>query len=501
MKRVCLIIPPSPFLLDERVFPSLGILRVAASLEGQGTQVDLLDLSGVENYVEVVRAYVGRHPISRFGITATTPQFPAVCRIEEAIRDSHPNRPLVTLGGPHPTLVAAAVKSESKAGVDGRAHKAMREMLSRFHTVVAGDGETIPFEVMFGGGMIDADDPTGPYFMTDATYTNATREARHLIDLDSYHYSIEGHRATTLIAQLGCPFSCGFCGGRKSPMLRRIRTRPTDSILREVESLHRDYGYTGFMFYDDEMNVSKSMVELMDGLTDLQSSLGTEFRLRGFVKAELFDDAQAAAMYRAGFRWLLTGFESGSPRILKNINKKATRDENTRAVEIAKRHSLKVKALMSVGHPGESEETIAETTDWLLRSAPEDFDCTIITTYPGTPYYDDAVLTAPGVWTYTAKSGDRLHADELDYTVTADYYKGAPGGGYRAYVHTDSLSSDELVSLRDTLEHTVRQVLNIPFNQSAAAINYEHSMGQGIPASILRSTPLMSRRVVRLPVL
>ena len=31
--RICLVIPPSLFLLDDRVFMSLGILRVAAVLE------------------------------------------------------------------------------------------------------------------------------------------------------------------------------------------------------------------------------------------------------------------------------------------------------------------------------------------------------------------------------------------------------------------------------------------------------------------------------------
>ena len=51
---------------------------------------------------------------------------------------------------------------------------------------------------------------------------------------------------------------------------------------------------------------------------------------------------------------ILIGFESGSPRILRNINKKATVDDNTRAVEAAHRAGLKVKALMSIGHPGES---------------------------------------------------------------------------------------------------------------------------------------------------
>ena len=98
-----------------------------------------------------------------------------------------------------------------------------------------------------------------------------------------------------------------------------------------------------------------------------QKQCGAEWRLRGFIKSQLFTDEQAQAMYAAGFRWILVGFESGAERILTNINKQATRDENTRCMEIARRHGLKVKALMSIGHPGESFETIEETRKWLLR--------------------------------------------------------------------------------------------------------------------------------------
>jgi len=91
------------------------------------------------------------------------------------------------------------------------------------------------------------------------------------------------------------------------------------------------------------------------------------------------------------------------------------------------------------------------------------------------------------VWTYThPKTGDRLHSREVDYTVCADYYKGDPNGGYRSFVYTDHLSSEELVRLRDMVERDVRQALNIPFNPGAAALRYEHSMGQGLPDFIHR---------------
>jgi anaerobic magnesium-protoporphyrin IX monomethyl ester cyclase len=336
---------------------------------------------------------------------------------------------------------------------------------------------------------VDGDDPKSELFLTDQMFTELPFPSRHLVDLGSYRYSIEGHNATSIVAQLGCPFNCGFCGGRNSKSLRLIRNRSTASILQEIEHLHKAHGYTGFMFYDDELNVSKSMVELMNGLSDLQSALGVDFRLRGFVKAELFDASQAAAMHRAGFRWLLCGFEAANERILVNINKKATLADNTRCVEIAKKHDLKIKALMSCGHPGETAGSIGDINTWLVQNAVDDFDCTIITTYPGTPYYDLAMphTSEPNVWTYTQpKTGDRLHAIEVDYTVSADYYKGDPNGGYCAFVFTDHLTSEQIVAQRDQLEKDVRAKLRIAFNPGAVALRYEHSMGQGLPGFIHR---------------
>ena len=57
-RSVCLITPPSAFLLDERVFVSLGILKVAASLEARNYRVNFLDLSGVENYLAPLEDYL-----------------------------------------------------------------------------------------------------------------------------------------------------------------------------------------------------------------------------------------------------------------------------------------------------------------------------------------------------------------------------------------------------------------------------------------------------------
>ena len=495
-RKVGLVIPPSPFLLDERVFVSLGILRVASSLEKQGVEVGVLDLSGVDNYLDALTSYLESADIEWIGITCTTPQLPAAVKLSKKIRTIKPNLRIV-LGGPHVTLTYSAVKVEEKNGiVNGRARKAANLLETYFDVLISGDGEFAVFECFKSdcAKMVDGDDMHGPFFMKNEQYEETEWPARHLVDLTSYHYHIEGFPATSLIAQLGCPFNCGFCGGRNSRSLRVIRNRSEWSIIEEVSWLHETYGYTGFMFYDDELNVSKTFVKLMNDIYNLQQKLGVEFRLRGFIKAELFTEEQAEAMYRAGFRWILSGFESADPRILKNIDKMATLEDNTRVVEIAHKYGLKVKALMSVGHPGETKDSILSIRDWLIKMKVDDFDCTVITTYPGTPYYDLAIphSSEKGVWTYTHKrTGDRLHAYELDHTVTADYYKGDPNGGYTAYVFTDNVSAKEIVELRDIVERDVRQALNIPFNPGGVSVKFEHSMGQGLTDAIYRESQLI----------
>lgn len=490
---VCLIIPPSTFLLDERVFMTLGILKVAAVLEEAGHKVEMVDLSGIENYEEAIRDHAGSSEAGAFGLTATTPQMPAAARICRVIREVRPEAKTI-LGGPHVTLVNTAYKRERALGLNGRATKAFARLVDMFDVLVAGDGESAIFVALRDDApkVVDADDPRSTLFLDSARLTELPFPARHLIDVDSYRYHVDDVRAMNLIAQLGCPFACGFCGGRESASFRRVRMRSTANVVAEIVHLHTTYGVRGFMLYDDELNVNPKMIELMQAIVRAQEDLAVEFRLRGFIKAQLFTDQQAAAMYRAGFRWILVGCESGSPRILRNINKKATREENTRCVEIAKRHGLKVKALMSIGHPGESEDTVSQTHRWLLDVQPDDFDVTIITTYPGTPYYDYAVphATDAALWVYSY-NGERLYSYELDYISVADYYKGDPEDGYRAYVYTDHVTPEDLVRLRDFVERDVRKTLKIPFNPGAPAIRYEHSMGQcggRLPANIVRTS-------------
>ena len=478
--KIVLITPPSGFLLDQRVFMSLGILKVGAVLEQAGYEVDHLDLSGVSHYADVCRDYAVRHFDGNrstgdlvFAITATTPQIPAALAILRTLRVFQTK---VILGGPHSTLVNAAAKRGNE-----RARLAMSHLLENFDCVVAGDGERAIFRALREYGMIDADDPQSDLWAPNDFFS--PWPARHLVDVDSYHYTVDGERALSMICQLGCPFECGFCGGRLSPMLRRARNRQFSiDIIAEMIHLYDSYGIKGVMLYDDELNVNKGLVPLLRGI----AQTGIDWRLRGFVKAELFTEEQARGMFAAGFRWLLCGFESAHPRILRNINKKATLADNTNMLRIAHAAGLKVKALMSFGHPGESEATILATRDWLLQEKPDDFDCTVITEYPGTPYWDQSVCIEEPVYKYIY-NGDALYSKNVDFAVEEAFYKGTPGE-YTSFVWTDYISAERLVAMRDAVEEEVRTKLGIPYPTAPAALLYEHSMGLNLPAKILRKT-------------
>jgi anaerobic magnesium-protoporphyrin IX monomethyl ester cyclase len=126
MEHICLIIPPSVFLLDERVTPSGGILTVAAVLERAGVHVEVLDLSGLLNFEKAVSDYcLRRLDVGIFGITSTTAQMPKVYDILTQIRKTRLDAKVI-LGGPHVTSINTACKGELKRGItDGRAIKAL----------------------------------------------------------------------------------------------------------------------------------------------------------------------------------------------------------------------------------------------------------------------------------------------------------------------------------------------------------------------------------------
>jgi radical SAM superfamily enzyme YgiQ (UPF0313 family) len=396
-------------------------------MKNQGENVEVLDLNG-EKDLNIPGGY------THYGITCLTPNMPRIKKICEIIRKNSPSA-IIILGGPHITVTGLAKSQRSK--------KDWEEILKISDVQVIGTGATC-----FSQGTIFNDKPL----------TEDIIPLRSAIKLEDYHYEIDGKKATSIIAQSGCPFNCSFCSGRGTKTYRSAVRRSTESIINEIAELE-ELGYRGIMMYDDEINVNKkAFTELLQALIVHQEKTGIELSLRGFSRADLLTYEEAYLMRKAGFRWLLVGFESGSNEMLKSMNKGVTVDQNTKAIDIARAAGLKVKALMSIGHPGESFVTIFETKKWLLKVRPDEFDLTIVSVYPGTPYYEDAVNKG-GVWVYTSPDEKKLYSKDINFVFEESNYKGRPGE-YNCHVWTDYLGPKELIKMRDEMEKSLKNVCN-----------------------------------------
>lgn len=451
MKKILFIIPPANFLTDQRVFPNLGLLRLATYMNHKGFGVHVMDLSGNDDYLAEITNWLANNYVDYIGITATTPQMPEAFKIAELLK---PYKTI--LGGPHATMtVIASVK-----GSNDRSKNSLEDLKNNFTHIVAGDGELAMEQILLGNIKEQITNvETTPHFLTKDDYERLPMADRELIDIESYHYTIDGKKSTSLIWQQGCPFGCGFCGGRLTKTYRTARSCSVDKIIHEIGHLHKTYDYTGFMLYDDELNLNRAnFIEYMDKIIKYQHDNHTEFSLRGFIRADIFDNEIANYMYKAGFRWVLCGFESGSDRLLENMNKHNTVEANTECAIIARQNKLKVKALMSIGHPGESTESVMETQNWLAKIKPDDFDMSIICVYPGTPYYDKSIKINDQTYKYTAKSGDNLYSLDVDTKTESLFYK-SKTDAYQSYVYTDYLTRQQIVESRKNMEINIRKII------------------------------------------
>ena len=93
---ISLVIPPSPFLGDQKRNPPLGIMYIASYLEQNNYDVKLTDLRDL-NKDEWIR-HIPEGDI--YGITATTPEYPHALEIAKQIRKRQ-SKTIITLGGVH----------------------------------------------------------------------------------------------------------------------------------------------------------------------------------------------------------------------------------------------------------------------------------------------------------------------------------------------------------------------------------------------------------------
>jgi len=440
--------PPSPFLIDERVFMSLGILRVATSLKKYTDKIFFLDLSAQKNHYQLIDKFIEENSLDIICTTSTTPQISIVFDFCKYVKLKHKLK--IILGGPHITLMNSSMNNSTN-DIQNMCSNHIKEILKYVDTIVIGDGEYSIFNAVLSDERIINSELSDELFISNDKYDEIDID-RSFLDIDSYKYKIDGNKSINIISQMGCPFKCGFCSGRNSKSYNRIRHRSVSNIINEIDFLYKNYNYTGFMFYDDELNLNKKRFhELLISLIEYQEKNGVSFNFRGFTRSDLLTIEQSELMLKAGFKWLLVGFESGSDKILKNMKKGCTVDKNNKCFDIARESGLKIKALMSVGHPGESYETVNETIKWLEKVKPDETDTTIISVYPGSDYFNNSIKISDDILMYKNGSSDKLYIRNIDFLKNSNFYK-SKVGSYVSFVHTDYLSENEIVECRNEIE-------------------------------------------------
>jgi anaerobic magnesium-protoporphyrin IX monomethyl ester cyclase len=427
MAKIALINPPSPFLLDERVFPNLGLVQLATSWTRKNHSVELIDLCGIKTPEERLKDVANRFDI--IGFSSTTPQFRETYRLHGKVREFNPSAKTI-IGGAHPSAVYSLIKSGNNSDINIRP-------LEEFDYIVVGEGDHI-----------DAESLTDKWTISPLTRDLDMEPTadRSLIDLKSYRYLLGGQPTTTIMTQRGCPFKCTFCCGREIDMYRKPRHKSSKKVLEELDYLNGEFGFSSFMWFDDEINInSNHLKEVSELLKD------RNYQHRGFVRSDLLIKHPETLDYlaEAGFVELCSGVESGSERILGLVRKGTTPEINSMAAQMIKKAGFSYKAFTIIGHPSETSEDVQETEKWLEENQPDGFDISIMVPYPGSVIYDHSTPSTKHEGYLREWKG--LYFNQIDYSSADSFYKGKPGE-YTCHVRTDELSAKDLIGIREKIE-------------------------------------------------
>jgi anaerobic magnesium-protoporphyrin IX monomethyl ester cyclase len=344
-----------------------GLFSLGAQAIRAGHQVKVVNLSAFawERVEEVIRAL----DADLFGMSCWTANRRGVALAAKAIRAAHPGAHIV-VGGPHATPLAA-------------------EMLSHFKeidTIALGESEPAFLELI---ERLEAKRPTagiaGTVWRKDGRVVVGPHRAA-IEDLDtlaSPHAYFDTHIVMT---SRGCPWACTFCGA-ETTWGRGFRGNSVPYVLDALERAVARAPVKMIQIKDDTFTTNKKrVIELCRGIRERD--------LRFFwscdTRVDVLSDELLREMRLAGCERLSLGVESGSPKILAQIDKKITVDKIVWSTDLAKKYGIKVRYYMMLGNRGETAETFRQTLAFLERARPHEYIFSCLSIYPGTRDFDDA---------------------------------------------------------------------------------------------------------------
>lgn len=247
------------------------------------------------------------------------------------------------------------------------------------------------------------------------------RPAYHLLpDLRPYHTGVMAAPFTMVQTSRGCPYTCSFCSFGNLPW----RTRKIEEVLAELAWLKADYGITRILFFDDVLTLDMKRAErLMRGM--IAAKLGMEWVC--CTRANAVTKDLLLLMKQAGCKEIAFGIESGSDTVLEDTTKGVSKDQIRQAARWCHELGILFYGLAIIGLPGETEQSVQDTIDFINEIEPFYSQFGFCTPFPNTETFD---------W-YKSRG----------YLKTEDWSQYFPLGD-RPIVRTEALSEDDLVRLR-----------------------------------------------------
>ncbi len=344
-----------------------GLLSIAAHLRAHGHEVKVQNLSSYP-WAEVERVVVAVEA-DLYGLSCWTANRRGVALTAAAIRRAHPTAHVV-VGGPHASPLAEEML---------RHHEAI-------DTVTVGESELTMLELLArlaaGASLLGLRGAV----VRDEGRIVKNPERTNIDELDLLACPQRFFDSHIFMTSRGCPWACTFCGA-ESQWGRGFRANSVAYTIAALARLVPRLPVKMLFVKDDTFTTNKKRVlELCHGLREKNLA----FLWSCDTRVDLLTDELCREMRLAGCERMSLGVESGSPRILGNVDKKITVDEILRSTAMAKKYGIKLRFYMMLGNRGETVETFRETLAFLERARPHEYVFSCLSIYPGTHDFRDA---------------------------------------------------------------------------------------------------------------
>ncbi len=183
----------------------------------------------------------------------------------------------------------------------------------------------------------------------------------------------------------GCPYNCAYCE-IKDLWGQTCRAFSPSRVVEEIDHLVKKYGSKGIYFVGDNFTIQKKRtIEICELIRE--SKLDIEWVCD--TRVDLVSRELLKEMKDAGCKTIWFGVESGSPSILKKINKGITLQQAVHAFKLCREEGIQTASSFMLGIPGETAKDMRATLEFAKKLDPDWCRFNIFVAYPSSSLYEE----------------------------------------------------------------------------------------------------------------